>query len=435
MSMLSAAALLDELMGVDRNRAPDEKKTALHWSDPQVCKHFLCGFCPSQLFVNTRSDLGPCEKAHDERLRKEYQESSRFKKMRYEDDFLRYLQNIMADVDRRIRRGHARLNLSRAQEEKELASGKPDSEKIMMLTEKINSLLEQVEQLGCEGKVEEAQGVMKLCEQLKSEREMLQMQSRDLNLMSAQEKQMEVCEVCGAFLIIGDAQTRVDDHLQGKQHMGYAKIKSTIEELKKQKNESPSVSRDKDDQEREKKQERERERSLDNDRRDRDRDRERDRDRGRDRDRDKDRERRRDRDRGRDRERDRDRDRKRGRDYDRSRDRDRGRDHDRGRDRDRDNEKDYRRDKGRERDRERDRERSKDKDRQRESNDKRDREKDGEVAEDKGMENEKEGKFEAPEKRDSIGEEKDKSRSRSRSHEKQTGCSSSKTRSRSRSPL
>ena len=50
--------------------------------------------------------------------------------------------------------------------------------------------------------------------------------------MTAQEKQMEVCEVCGAFLIIGDAQTRVDDHLQGKQHMGYAKIKSTIEELK-----------------------------------------------------------------------------------------------------------------------------------------------------------------------------------------------------------
>ena len=93
MSMLSAAALLDELMGVDRDRAPNEKKTALHWSDPQVifgyfysslllviclvrfvdktnadskllsftfqvCKYFLCGFCPSQLFVNTRSDLG-----------------------------------------------------------------------------------------------------------------------------------------------------------------------------------------------------------------------------------------------------------------------------------------------------------------------------------------------------------------------------------------
>lgn len=49
---------------------------------------------------------------------------------------------------------------------------------------------------------------------------------------AAQEKQMEVCEVCGAFLIVGDAQSRVDDHLMGKQHMGYAKIKSTVEELK-----------------------------------------------------------------------------------------------------------------------------------------------------------------------------------------------------------
>ena len=43
---------------------------------------------------------------------------------------------------------------------------------------------------------------------------------------------MEVCEVCGAFLIVGDSQTRVDDHLMGKQHMGFAKIKATIEEIK-----------------------------------------------------------------------------------------------------------------------------------------------------------------------------------------------------------
>ena len=43
---------------------------------------------------------------------------------------------------------------------------------------------------------------------------------------------MEVCDVCGAFLIIGDAQIRVDDHLQGKQHKGYAQIKAAVEEMK-----------------------------------------------------------------------------------------------------------------------------------------------------------------------------------------------------------
>ena len=49
---------------------------------------------------------------------------------------------------------------------------------------------------------------------------------------NGQEKLMEVCEVCGAFLIIGDAQIRVDDHLQGKQHKGYAQIKAAVEEMK-----------------------------------------------------------------------------------------------------------------------------------------------------------------------------------------------------------
>lgn len=42
---------------------------------------------------------------------------------------------------------------------------------------------------------------------------------------------MEVCDVCGAFLIVGDAQSRIDDHLMGKQHMGYARLRSAIEEI------------------------------------------------------------------------------------------------------------------------------------------------------------------------------------------------------------
>ena len=47
-------------------------------------------------------------------------------------------------------------------------------EKVQMLTERINELVEQAEQLGCEGKVEEAQGVMKLCDQLREERSQLE---------------------------------------------------------------------------------------------------------------------------------------------------------------------------------------------------------------------------------------------------------------------
>jgi hypothetical protein len=45
------------------------------------------------------------------------------------------------------------------------------------------------------------------------------------------EKQMEVCKVCGAFLIVGDAPARLDDHMQGKQHVGYQKLRSAVDEI------------------------------------------------------------------------------------------------------------------------------------------------------------------------------------------------------------
>ena len=48
------------------------------------------------------------------------------------------------------------------------------SEQIEMLTKRINDLVDEAEVLGCEGRVEEAQGVMKLCEQLKEERTQLE---------------------------------------------------------------------------------------------------------------------------------------------------------------------------------------------------------------------------------------------------------------------
>lgn len=46
------------------------------------------------------------------------------------------------------------------------------------------------------------------------------------------DKQMEVCQVCGALLIVGDAPSRVDDHLMGKQHVGYATVRAYLEAQK-----------------------------------------------------------------------------------------------------------------------------------------------------------------------------------------------------------
>jgi len=48
--------LLDQLMGSTRNAVPGDDVKELHWSDEEVCKDYLCGFCPSQLFVNTKAE-------------------------------------------------------------------------------------------------------------------------------------------------------------------------------------------------------------------------------------------------------------------------------------------------------------------------------------------------------------------------------------------
>ncbi|XP_013381846.1 luc7-like protein 3 isoform X2 [Lingula anatina] len=252
------AQMLDELMGRNRNLDPSESKADFSWDSPEVCKHFLCGFCPCELFINTRADLGQCNKIHDEDLKRQYSESPKFQKMGFEEDFERYLNTLVADVERRIRRGHQRLSLNNNAG----TPGNPNpiakDEKIKMLTERINDLVEQAENLGCEGKVEEAQGVLKLCEQLREERTQLETSSAP----DPQFKQMEVCDVCGAFLIVGDAQQRLEEHLMGKQHMGYARVRATLQDFQ-DKRKKVEIEREerlrKEREEREKEREKERE--------------------------------------------------------------------------------------------------------------------------------------------------------------------------------
>lgn len=61
--MSSNKDLLDQLMGKDRDKLPTERPTNFrHFYDPKVCKYFICGFCPHDLFINTKSDIGKKKK-------------------------------------------------------------------------------------------------------------------------------------------------------------------------------------------------------------------------------------------------------------------------------------------------------------------------------------------------------------------------------------
>merc|ERR1712165_604181 len=115
--------MLDELMGRNRNVAPDDKKHQTHWSDdPEVCRLYIVEFCPHELFTNTKADLGPCEKIHDEELKTKFKtEATGSKKGYYEDDFLRFCQRMLQDLNSRIKKAKERLVLTQEREERMLA--------------------------------------------------------------------------------------------------------------------------------------------------------------------------------------------------------------------------------------------------------------------------------------------------------------------------
>uniref|UniRef100_A0A0K0DDE1 Luc7-like protein 3 n=1 Tax=Angiostrongylus cantonensis TaxID=6313 RepID=A0A0K0DDE1_ANGCA len=181
------AAMLDELMGPKRN-VELGKDTTVTFDDPDICKYYIVGFCPHDMFVNTKADLGACPRVHDDNLRLEYPKSDKFEKLGFEREFLKFLSRLDEDNQRRIRKNLEKLK-----------------------TNEENATLFKAGE----------EGLVAKCQELVDKAEQLEKQKASI-----------VCEVCGSMLIKNDAQCRVEEHLSGKMHMGFSKIKVTIEELR-----------------------------------------------------------------------------------------------------------------------------------------------------------------------------------------------------------
>src|ERR1700712_4688885 len=85
----------EQLMGAGAS----SRAAQLSITDPKVCRSFLAGTCPHDLFTNTKQDLGPCPKVHSEPLKTEYESSpeSQRQKWGFEYDYMRDLQKYIDD--------------------------------------------------------------------------------------------------------------------------------------------------------------------------------------------------------------------------------------------------------------------------------------------------------------------------------------------------
>ena len=221
----SVAALLDELMGSERDVPLDERTNKTRrFNDPDVCKHYLCGF-DVHCFRNTRSadelarHLPPADftRVQDDACRAEWEALTDEEKTAYgyERDLKRLLDRLVADCDARIQRAVERV----AQEQPSASSLTPEQRSVIdTYVQQIAEQARRAEALGEAGDVDGAQDAVAKVEALTAGKEAMEKRL-------APEKTMSVCPVSGVFMSSTDNEQRRAEHLNGKQYVGWKRVR------------------------------------------------------------------------------------------------------------------------------------------------------------------------------------------------------------------
>lgn len=220
--------LLEKLMGPEAMGIPTAN---LHFTDPKVCRNFLCGTCPHDLFANTKVDLGPCPKSHTPKYKEEYRKAlaagERFPD--FEREHEHNILSFVSDIDRKIAANKRRLE----QTPEELARFANMNREISEIETALAAVMAEVEALGEQGQIEESLAELAKADALKEEKA-----QKEKELHNAQEnsgasghQKLRVCDVCGAYLSILDSDRRLADHFGGKMHLGYSRLREMIGEF------------------------------------------------------------------------------------------------------------------------------------------------------------------------------------------------------------
>jgi hypothetical protein len=241
-----ARKILNELMGPDRHKPlGTQGHSAVRYTQPEVCKHFLVDFCPYEAFLNTKSDIGPCPcRVHDPLIKAEFeQRATPNQREAYSRPFNDLCWRLLDDLERKLRRNKERIDQPHASG----AALTPENDELeakrRTLERQVRDALARMESLGGQGKVGEAQEVMVQVDLLQNELERLK--TCDLatsaaavvdanNPLVRMERKMELCPTCGSFLIVNDTPARVQAHYQGRQHNGWVQLRAALERCKAQ---------------------------------------------------------------------------------------------------------------------------------------------------------------------------------------------------------
>jgi len=231
MSIDETRALLDALMGPNRNKKGEDKKGEAsgepEFADRSVCKDHLVGFCCRDWFSLPKRQLDPCKKVHSDFMKTQFESHSDMKMYRawWEEDFLAYLERAALDCDQFIMRERAKCR------PKGTGPRLPGDvkEKIEELQKRYDALIAMAEELADKDQMTQSREHMTQAVPLKEQID--DMRTRHTAEFAGE----DLCEVCGVKYPLGTGGAEWHDkesHMKGKTHQGYAEIRSKIAELK-----------------------------------------------------------------------------------------------------------------------------------------------------------------------------------------------------------
>lgn len=225
--------LLEQLMGKESLISPQTRRKEVELTSSRVCKAFLVGNCPHDLFEGTKLNIGKCPLIHSEKHKLEYEYRTKKKGEtfpNFEYEYYKTLRKYLDDIDLLI--STALKRLEHTPEEKAKIS--EVTKDLDVLDTKIGLMTSEIKYLGKAHEVEKALEETQKLEQLYKERDVAAEKARVVteNIGQTSQQKLQVCEVCGAYLSRLDSDRRLADHFIGKIHLGYVQMRAAFEGYK-----------------------------------------------------------------------------------------------------------------------------------------------------------------------------------------------------------
>eukprot|EP00635_Sarcinochrysidales_sp_CCMP3193_P007778 CAMPEP_0118915226 /NCGR_PEP_ID=MMETSP1166-20130328/15433_1 /TAXON_ID=1104430 /ORGANISM="Chrysoreinhardia sp, Strain CCMP3193" /LENGTH=436 /DNA_ID=CAMNT_0006854889 /DNA_START=106 /DNA_END=1417 /DNA_ORIENTATION=- len=230
----SARALLDELMGSQRD-LPESERREIRFDDPEIDKFWLVGLDPFSMFRNTpwatrlpemyRRAVGrpwsgdPERRERPRGVREVWAEVPEEAKLKYgyEGELLAFLEELIKTNDRAVQR--ARL----AHEAKASEITDADAEKVKAFDFEIDALTKQAEVAGENGEIDVSLNFMAKVDDLQK-RKALVFKPNDVRV-----QKVLVCEVSGN--VVQNTPVRIQEHYQGRIYLSWKSVRDKYAEL------------------------------------------------------------------------------------------------------------------------------------------------------------------------------------------------------------